>query len=70
MNENTKAALAKDFATAINRHNAEAGSNTPDFILANYLVACLEAFSVGSCAREGWYNWHCYPGREPTRKAT
>lgn len=28
----------------INKHSKENGSDTPDFILADYLVACLEAF--------------------------
>lgn len=30
----------------INRHSMENGSNTPDFILAQYLVSCLRAFNV------------------------
>lgn len=30
---------------AINRTNSEQGSNTPDFILSEFLVNCLEAFN-------------------------
>ena len=39
----------------INRHNMEAGSDTPDFILADYLVRCLEAFDIAVKHRENWY---------------
>ena len=48
--------LREDIAAAINKHSAENGSNTPDFILANYLVGCLEQFDVAVQAREQWYN--------------
>jgi GrpB-like predicted nucleotidyltransferase (UPF0157 family) len=34
----------KEIEEAINRNNKEAGSNTPDFILASYLKECLSAF--------------------------
>ena len=33
-----------DLRDLINLHNMERGSNTPDFILAEYLINCLEAF--------------------------
>lgn len=31
----------KELETLINKHSVENGSNTPDFILANYLNQCL-----------------------------
>lgn len=40
---------------AINNVSAENGSNTPDFILAEYLLDCLAAFDKASRARERWY---------------
>ena len=40
---------------AINRHSMEGGSNTPDFILAQYLGACLAAFNEAVTARGTWY---------------
>lgn len=40
---------------AINRHSMEAGSNTPDFILAVYLANCLEAFDRTMQVRERFY---------------
>ena len=45
----------KDLETLINRHSMENGSDTPDFILAEYLCDCLASFEVASCRRERWY---------------
>ena len=47
--------LEKEFAEVINRNSIENWSNTPDFILAKYLVDCLKAFSDTSNDREKWY---------------
>jgi hypothetical protein len=52
--------LRKEIEAAINRESAENGSNTPDFILAEYLTDCLSAFDKAVAAREQWY------GRVPT----
>ena len=30
----------------INKHSMEGGSNTPDFVLARYLMGCLDAFDL------------------------
>ena len=45
----------EDLEKLINRHSMENGSNTPDFILAEYLISCLQAFDFASRAREEWY---------------
>jgi hypothetical protein len=47
--------LREAIESAINRHSAENGSDTPDFILARYLTACLEAFDAGVNDRDKWY---------------
>jgi hypothetical protein len=47
--------FAKGLESLINHYSQENGSNTPDFILAGYLVACLTAFNEASKAREIWY---------------
>lgn len=39
----------------INRHSRENGSNTPDFILADYMEKCLEALEFATRQRESWY---------------
>lgn len=47
--------LRHEVERAVNRVSAENGSNTPDFILAEYLVSCLAAFDRAVWARERWY---------------
>jgi hypothetical protein len=39
----------------INKHGKENASDTPDFILAAFLVSSLNAFDRGIAARERWY---------------
>jgi hypothetical protein len=48
--------LRRDLTNIINRHSRENGSNTPDFILAEYLLGCLDAFDRATLARESWYS--------------
>lgn len=67
--------LRDEIANALNRHSAENGSNTPDFILAEYLLKCLEAFDLASLRREDWYGHFHRPGNDnpptvQTRKVT
>lgn len=45
----------KDLEQLINFHSKENGSDTPDFILAEYLNDCLEAFDRAVSKRSGWY---------------
>jgi len=47
--------LRKDIEQAINKHSIESGSDTPDFILAEYLTDCLRAFDKATVRREEWY---------------
>lgn len=49
----------KELEDLINTHSMENASNTPDFILAQYLKGCLETFNVAIQQRENWY------GRDP-----
>jgi len=48
-------AFQKDLENLINKHCCENGSNTPDFILTEYLVNCLKTFDACSRAREKWF---------------
>lgn len=52
----------KELEHLINKHSVENGSNTPDFILAEYLMACLTAFDLFTLKREEWYGVHHEPG--------
>lgn len=61
-----KGTLRDRIESAITSTSAENGSNTPDFILAEYLADCLAAFDKSSRAREKWYNGSGTTS-EPTR---
>jgi hypothetical protein len=50
-----RAAFRKELSALINKYNREAGSDTPDFILAWFLSNCLNAFDVAVHDREAWY---------------
>lgn len=47
--------FAEELTKLLNRYSQENASNTPDFILCNYIVACLAAFNEASRAREIWH---------------
>lgn len=47
--------LEKDLEVLLNRYSAEKGSDTPDFILAQYLRACMLAFDEATEARDRWW---------------
>lgn len=47
--------LRRDLAQVLNRHSRENGSNTPDWILAQYLTNCLDAYDLAIGARAQWY---------------
>ncbi len=56
--------LSEEIGIVLNKHSREEDSNTPDFILAEYLVKCLEAFELASNRREVWYGVEHKPGEE------
>ena len=45
----------KELAALLNSHSQENASNTPDFMLAQFLIACLKAWNETTIAREAWY---------------
>lgn len=51
--------LQDEIRAAINRYSAESESNTPDWILADFLMGALDAFDGSIRQRERWY------GRNP-----
>ncbi len=52
----------KELECLINQHSMENGSDTPDFILAEYLTGCLSSFDKAVKRRQDWY----YPGDAPS----
>lgn len=63
MKEKEKTTFEKELASLLNRYSKENVSNTPDFILVNYLVSCLQAFEVATNTRESWYGYALMPGQ-------
>ena len=53
-----------EFQTVINCNSIENASNTPDFILAEFLGDCLDAFKTASNKREKWYGVALEPGKD------
>ncbi len=52
----TKSLFQSKLEDLINFESMENGSNTPDLILARYLVSCLKTFDTATRARDNWYN--------------
>jgi hypothetical protein len=48
-------AFVKELEQLINRHSMENGSDTPDFLLAEYLRGCLDVYDRTVRQREQWY---------------
>lgn len=51
--------LKEHLRQAINRLSMESGSDTPDFILAEFLVECLTSYDKAVVAREKWHGRAC-----------
>lgn len=47
--------LEQELTELLNRHSIENDSNTPDFILAKYLLSCLETWNRVIELRDGWH---------------
>ena len=59
-----EANIRKDFEHIINKYSLENESNTPDFILAGFLLECLKVFQMSTKARDKWYDVHLEPGNK------
>ena len=53
---NKESTFEKELENLINKYNKENGSDTPDFILAEYLLGCLETWNNSIKKREKWYD--------------
>lgn len=53
--DKTELTFEKELKHLINRYSKENGSDTPDFILVEYLNGCLELFNKIISKREEWY---------------
>ena len=60
--------LREEISMVLNKHSRENFSNTPDFILGEYLISCLSAFETATRGREKWYGFENKPAQGgPTR---
>jgi len=50
-----KTELEKKLTRLLNEESRESDSNTPDFLLAEFMLNCLDAFELTSNKREVWY---------------
>lgn len=55
--------LLTDITAVLNRHSRENRSNTPDFVLAAFVLSALDAFERLTAARDTWYGIAPEPGR-------
>ena len=51
----------KELERLLNQTSQENASNTPDFILARYLLGCLAAWNTAVQQRETWYGRDARP---------
>ena len=45
----------------INKFNMESDSNTPDYILSQYMFSCLISFNTATQQRETWHGRNAAP---------
>lgn len=55
MEEEGELTLEQELARVLNRRSCENGSDSPDWVLAQFLVNALQAFNLSVVARERWY---------------
>lgn len=51
----TEKKFKEELTELINKHSLENKSNTPDYILAEYLINCLDTFNKATNARSKFY---------------
>jgi len=45
----------KELTSLLNRYNKENGSNTPDFLLSEFLIGCLKTYNKALKKRDKWF---------------
>ena len=54
-----------ELTSLINSNSKESDSNTPDWCLSQYLLACLTAFNIATQQRETWHGRDARPSPPP-----
>ncbi|MBW2093310.1 MAG: hypothetical protein JRI80_00340 [Deltaproteobacteria bacterium] len=60
--------LQRKLSTLLNYESTENESNTPDYILAEFMISCLAAFNAATIAREKWYGVRFNPITTPPKE--
>lgn len=47
--------LKREVAAVLNKYSQENRSNTPDYMLANFMLGCLNVYENTISAREVWF---------------
>lgn len=47
----------QELAALLNSHSKENDSDTPDFLLAEFLLGCLKVYTITSNKRDDWYSF-------------
>lgn len=55
------AGFQQELERLCNKYSIEKGSDTPDFILAQFIVGCLEAWNGAVKRRDEWYGFKPWP---------
>jgi hypothetical protein len=53
----TKITFERELESLINRHCKENESNTPDFLLAEYIQGCLKVYTETINKRDKWFDF-------------
>jgi len=53
----------KELTMLINSYSIENQSNTPDFLLAQFIIGCLNAYKVAVNNRDLWYGFNPWPNQ-------
>ena len=54
--------LYNEISSVLNKHSAESGSNTPDYVLAQFLLESMTAFNAATNRRDAHYNGSALAG--------
>lgn len=52
--------LVEELRALLNRHSVENASDTPDFVLAEYLMDCLGVWETAVSRRDKWYGFSAH----------
>ena len=67
MNQPDRQSFQNALRGLINSYSMENESDTPDYVLAQYVLGCLNAFTAATRERDRWHN---YKGISDESKAT